>query len=212
MRAREIDMQTRILWNWDEFSLGRVLCCPGHDCARFIMFRMRATKVIVLITLLFVLGAFIAYEGVKAQMKPSGMGEATRVMNTSERLQAMLRDFLIGAGRNDPAAHDRFWADDLIYTGATGTVRTKAEIMKSVREDAAKPPDPKEPLATYDAEDVTIHDFGDFAVVNFRLVAHMTEKGEPKTSYFRNTGTFAKRNGEWKVVAWQATKIEEKKQ
>jgi hypothetical protein len=157
---------------------------------------------------LFVAGAFVAYEGVRAQMKPSGKGEGLRTMNASEQLRAMLRDFLIGAGKNDPAAHDRFWADDLVYTGASGKVRTKDEIMKSVREEAAKPADPKAPNATFDAEDVTVKDFGTFAVVNFRLVAHTETEGKQETSYYRNTGTFAKRNGEWKVVAWQATKIE----
>ncbi|MGZ4814846.1 MAG: nuclear transport factor 2 family protein [Terriglobales bacterium] len=169
---------------------------------------MRSTKIIVLITFLFVLGAFVAYRGVKAQMRPSGKGEGLRVMNTSEQLQAMLRDFLIGAGKNDPAAHDRFWADDLVYTGASGKVKTKAEIMQSVREEAAKPPDPNAPKATFDAEDVTVHEYGNFAVVNFRLVAHSDDHGKQEASYYRNTGTFAKRNGEWRVVAWQATQIE----
>ena len=170
---------------------------------------MRTSKVILLVSFLFLLGAFIAYRGVKAQMKPTGgRGEGLRTMNTSEQLQAKLRDFLIGAGKNDPAAHDAFWADDLVYTSAKGVVKTKAEIMQSVREEAAKPPDPNEPKASYDAEDVVVHDFGDFAVVNFRLVAHTDDHGKQETSYFRNTGTFAKRGGDWKVVAWQATKVE----
>ena len=35
-------------------------------------------------------------------------------------LTKLLQDFLAGAGRNDAAMHDRFWADDLIYTGSAG--------------------------------------------------------------------------------------------
>ena len=159
--------------------------------------------------MLFVVGAFVAYEGVKAQMKPASKSDGLRTMNTNEQLQAMLRDFLVGAGKNDPAAHDGFWADDLVYTGASGKVKTKAEIMQSVREEAGKPPDPKAPKATFDAEDVTVHDYANFAVVNFRLVAHSDDQGKQETNYYRNTGTFAKRNGQWKVVAWQATKIEQ---
>jgi ketosteroid isomerase-like protein len=175
---------------------------------RRIIRAVRSTKVILFVCILFLLGAFIAYQAVRAQIQPTGRGEGLRVMNTSEQLQAMLRDFLIGAGKNDPAAHDRFWADDLVYISAKGVVKTKAEIMKSVREDAAKPADPNE-KAAYEAEDVQVHDFGDFAVVNFRLVAHTEDHGKAKTSYYRNAGTFAKRGGEWKVVAWQATKIEQ---
>ncbi len=169
---------------------------------------MKTPKVIVLVTILFVVAAFIAYKGVKAQMQPTGKGEGLRVMNTSEQLQARLRDFLAGAGKNDPAAHDRFWDENLVYTGASGKVKTKAEIMQSVREEAAKPPDPNAPKATYDAEDVKVADYGNFAVINFRLVAHTDDHGKQETSYYRNTGTFIKRGDDWKVVAWQATKIQ----
>lgn len=167
------------------------------------MARMRSNKVVVLVALLFVLGGFIAYRAVKAQMRPSNR---LATLQADTQLRQMLNDFL--AGVSTPAAHDRFWADDLIYTGATGKVRTKAEIMKSVREDAAKPDDPNAPQTTFSAEDVVVHDFGDFALVNFRLVAKNDDHGKVTMDYYRNTGTFAKRNGQWKVVGWQATKIE----
>ena len=48
-------------------------------------------------------------------------------------LTKMLNDFLAGASKNDAAAHDRFWADDLIYTRSTGVRTTKAEIMKGLQ-------------------------------------------------------------------------------
>ena len=35
-------------------------------------------------------------------------------------LTKLLKDFLAGAGRNDAAMHERFWADDLIYTASAG--------------------------------------------------------------------------------------------
>jgi ketosteroid isomerase-like protein len=169
---------------------------------------MNSKRVTVMIAVLLVAGAFIAYEAVKAQMKPSRQLETLRQEHTEEHLQSLLRDFLIGAGQNDPAAHDRFWADDLIYTGASGTLKTKAEIMQSVREEAAKPSEPDAPKPIYSAEDVVIHDLGDFAIVNFRLLARTDDHGKQQTAFYRNTGTFARRNGQWKVVAWQATKIE----
>ena len=52
-------------------------------------------------------------------------------------LQRLLNEFLLGAGRNDAAVHDRFWAEDLIYTRAAGSRIGKAELMKGVR---AAPP------------------------------------------------------------------------
>jgi ketosteroid isomerase-like protein len=64
---------------------------------------------------------------------------------------------------------------------------------------------------TYSAEDVTVHEFDDTAIVAFRLVARTETKSvkgsEVETDSYRNTGTFVRRNGRWQVVAWQATKM-----
>ena len=126
-------------------------------------------------------------------------------LSTDADLRVLLNEFLAGAGHNDKAMHERFWADDVTYTSAQGVVRNKAEIMKHVEE-----PQPADaPKMTYSAEDVNIHDFGDWAVVNFRLVAKSEKDGRTETANYRNTGTFRRRNGQWQAVAWQATKIAE---
>ena len=93
------------------------------------------------------------------------------------RLEALLAEFLAGASRNDAAVHDRFWADSLVYTRSTGVRIGKPELMRSVRE--AKPPAPDAPATVYSAEDVRIQQFGDVAVVAFRLVGLTTARGAP---------------------------------
>jgi ketosteroid isomerase-like protein len=163
---------------------------------------MRTTLVILLIAALFCGGAFIAFKAVKAQSTPSISGEEAR---TQAQIESMLRQFL--AGVESPEAHDRFWSDDLVYTSAAGVVRTKAEIMKSVRGGAGKAGDPQEPKTTYEAQDIKVKDYGNFAVLNFHLVAHTEKGGKPETMDFRNTGALRKENGQWKAIAWQATKI-----
>lgn len=115
-------------------------------------------------------------------------------------LTALLHAFLDGASRNDPEVHDRFWADDLIYTGSSGRRVGKADILKDVR----SAPTTATPETVYTAEDVRIQQYGDTALVAFRLVA--TSKTEPRLTFF-NTGTFVKRSGEWRAVGWQATRI-----
>lgn len=126
---------------------------------------------------------------------------------TAHRLTAMLNQFLDDASDGNRAGFERFFADDVIYTGSNGLVRTKPEIMKNVG--SMKPtPDKK---TTYSAEDVTVHDFGDAAIVAFHLVSRTETKNARgsmvETDSYRNTGTFVRRNGRWQVVAWQATKI-----
>jgi len=118
-------------------------------------------------------------------------------------LTGLLSVFLSGASVNDAAVHDRFWADDLIYTRSSGVRTNKAELMKGVR--SAPPKKATDPKTVYMAEDVQIHQYGDTAVVAFRLVATTTKESGTEVSNYLNTGTFVKRNGEWRAAAWQST-------
>lgn len=124
----------------------------------------------------------------------------------SAELTKMLTEFLVGAGKNDAAVHDAFWADDLIYTRSAGVRIDKAELMKGVRSaPAAKAGDP---VSVYTAEDIKIQQYGNAAIVAFRLVSTTTKSdGTKSVGNNLNTGTFIKRNGKWQVVAWQSTII-----
>ena len=121
-------------------------------------------------------------------------------------LTKLLQDFLAGAGRNDIAMHERFWADDLIYTSALGRRKGKADIMRELREEG--PPKPGDETAVYTAEEIRIQQYGDTAIVAFRLVAATTDKaGKKEVRNYLNTGTFLKRNGKWQAAGWQATAV-----
>ena len=122
------------------------------------------------------------------------------------KLTALLNEFLAGAGRNDAAVHDRFWADDLIYMRSAGSRTNKDDIMKGLR--TATPPKPGDPVTIYTAEDIQIHQYGKAAVVAFRLVITTTKNDGSKTvGNNLNTGTFVKRKGKWQAVAWQSTVV-----
>lgn len=125
----------------------------------------------------------------------------------ADELTEMLHEFLAGASVNDLDAHDRFWAEDLIYTSSAGLRFGKDAIV-----DRNAPPDESEdePAMVYTAEDIRINQYGDTAIVAFRLVG--TQAEPPEVMYFLNTGTFLRRDGIWKVVAWQATRIPEDSQ
>lgn len=133
----------------------------------------------------------------------SGSAQSSR---TVAELTALLNEFLAGAGRNDAAVHDRFWAEDLIYTRSAGARITKEELMKGVRN--APAPKPTDPVTVYSAEDVQIRVYGSTAVVAFRLVGNTTRAdGSKDVSNHLNTGTFVRRKGRWQAVAWQATTV-----
>jgi hypothetical protein len=120
-------------------------------------------------------------------------------------LTRLLNEFLAGASRNDPAIHERFWADDLIYTRSAGRRVNKAEVMRDVR--SAPAPKPTDPKTIYTAEDIRIQQYGDTAVVAFRLVATTDINGQKQVANLLNSGTFVKRDGKWQVVNWQSTRM-----
>lgn len=117
------------------------------------------------------------------------------------KIQERLVDFL--TYNSDPARHENFWADDLIYTSSVAAVRTKPVIMQSVREAAAQA-DASKPAPKYSAEDVKVRVYDGFAALTFELVARNPDGTENR---FRNSGTFVLRDNRWQAVTWQATAI-----
>ena len=120
-------------------------------------------------------------------------------------LTKLLNEFLAGASRGDAAIHERFWADDLIYTRSAGRRVTKAEVLRDVR--SAPAPKPGDPTTMYTAEDIRIQQYGDTAIVAFRLVATSDAAGTKSVANLLNSGTFVKRDGKWQVVNWQSTRM-----
>ncbi len=140
--------------------------------------------------------------------------------STQAAITALLQEFL--AKNSERAQHDRFWADDLVYTTSGATVKTKAEIMKSFDADKTAPAKPlpadakqsagQRPAGqqagtvqpTYAAEDIVVRPYGSTAALTFRLVAH---NPDGTVQYYRNSETLLLRDGRWQVVTWQATKV-----
>ena len=153
----------------------------------------------------------IAFTILAATLLPGA--QAQPAAPAAAELTALLREFLAGASKDDAAVHDRFWADDLVYTRAAGQRIGKPEILRDVAMATAAParssPAPKaaEPATIYTAEDIRIQQYGDTAIVAFRLVGTSGTGTAAAVSSYLNTGTFVKRGGRWQAVAWQATRM-----
>ena len=132
-------------------------------------------------------------------------GLAAQNAPDAAELTKLLNEFLAGASKNDIAMHDRFWADELVYTSALGRRKGKADIMSELRAEPAATPKPEDGTTVYTAEEIRIQQYGDAAIVAFRLVATTDKAGTKTVANYLNTGTFLKRNGKWQAVGWQAT-------
>ena len=131
--------------------------------------------------------------------------EAQTPTGTTAELTSLLNEFLAGVSRGDVSVHERFWADDLIYTSAAGRRIGKADILK----ESAAPPSAAPSTtgaAAYTAEDIRVHEYGDTAVLAFQLVGTTKKPAGVETTRYLNTGTFVRRGGQWRAVGWQATR------
>jgi len=126
--------------------------------------------------------------------------------SAEKELEELLDDFLQGASVNNEQMHDRFWAEDLIYTSSAGERFGKKDIMAGFEaENEGNTADGPAPLYGY--EDLQIMVFDDAAVVAFRLVGSVETADSMQVMNYYNTGTFVNRNNQWRAVAWQATRI-----
>jgi len=161
--------------------------------------KRRGLKLFAVAALLPLMAANASAQSAQPAAKISSVDQAE-----VQQVTKLLKDFLAAVPQSSKQIFDNFFADDVIYTRAAGVTVNKAEIIRNIDVRAAN-----EPKATYEADDITVHPYGNMMVVNFRLVQHNEKDGKQETTYFRNTGTFLKRNDKWQVVAWQATKVPE---
>jgi hypothetical protein len=118
----------------------------------------------------------------------------------AEDEQQVISDLMLEflAKVDQEATHQRFWADDLIYTSSAGSRFGKAQIMAGFaqNDDSDK--------STYSAQDMQIKILGETAVVTLTLIRHGAE-GE--TMHYLNSTVMAKRQGMWVAVNHQSTKM-----
>lgn len=120
-------------------------------------------------------------------------------------ISVLVRDFVENSDKLD--RHQRFWAEDLVYTSSAADVKDKASILRSFEEAPAPVADkPATPTVRFSAEEILVRPYGDAAAVTFRLVATMPDG---QRSFYRNSGMFLRRDGRWQAVTWQATKLPE---
>jgi hypothetical protein len=125
--------------------------------------------------------------------------------NTLLELTQLLHEFLDGASRNDRVIHNRFWAEDLIYTSSAGLRFGKSTIMDGFSDD--EPESVSEPTTVYAAEDIQIQVYDQTAIIAFKMKGETATENGPQIMYFLNSGTLLKRNNQWQVVNWHATRM-----
>jgi len=98
---------------------------------------------------------------------------------------------------------DRLLAPDLSYTHSSGVVDTKASFIEAIRAGTLK-------YVTIAApEDVRVLIYDSTAVVTGHLRLTVVLSGQDVKLHLRYTDVWARRTGEWQMVAWHSTKLAE---
>jgi ketosteroid isomerase-like protein len=95
---------------------------------------------------------------------------------------------------NDAHAVDLLLAEDFVMTVADGYTMNKAQTLASVR-DASYRPD------ALQSDDMTVHMYGNTAVVTGAFLEKGKDKGKPFERRGRFTDTWINLNGEWRCAA-----------
>ena len=101
----------------------------------------------------------------------------------------------------DINALTQLFAPTMVYVDYDGTLRTREQFLNYVKNDASSP----EQLIS---EDVSVHSYGNFAVVTGVFRGRWNKGGKVTQLRGRYVDTWAKFNDNWQCVSAQATLIQ----
>jgi uncharacterized protein (TIGR02246 family) len=96
----------------------------------------------------------------------------------------------------DTAFLDRLYTDDIVYTHTNGSVNTKTQFLDSIKAGKAK-------YIAVERSDVKVQAYGDTAIVTARAVIKVNTVTLPS----RMVHVFVRQNGEWRMAAYQSTRL-----
>lgn len=127
-----------------------------------------------------------------------GIGPVTDEPSLLLKRQADLWDQAII--RKDRAAIEANMADDFRQIDGGGNVETRASFVESLMS-------PELLIDPYTVEDFDLRIYGDVALLSGRTLMTGRYAGKPFTSHYRYIDVYVRRNGQWKVVSVQISKI-----
>jgi len=128
---------------------------------------------------------------------PNALGQG----GSAEQQISALSDQMIQAQlKADTSYFEKHYADDATIVHGNGELFTKAEEIADLKSGSL----------TYElneARERKIHVHGDTAVVAFLISYKGTVSGKPFTGDLRRTVVWVKQEGNWKIVAYQVTRL-----
>jgi hypothetical protein len=153
------------------------------------MKKLRDGALLAIIAWGVICGAF-AQDSTKHEADAQTQKEILAVDN--ERYEAMKN--------RDMAAMDRLHADGLVFINTKGRMLNKAEYLEEVRSGALK-------FLSVETDDYKFYMYGDTVIMSGRAKSVVEYHGVVNKKPRRFTSVFIKMQGQWRLVAHQATLI-----
>lgn len=131
-------------------------------------------------------------------------GQADKKSKVEAELMQLERDIGDANIKRDKAFFERIEAEEFIFTDSSGGLTNKAQDVASLD----SPPGAFK-LVSYVPDEMTVHVYGDTAVVTGRVTTEGRNADRAVTSRSRFTDVFVKRQGRWQIVAGHSSRIRE---
>jgi hypothetical protein len=120
--------------------------------------------------------------------------------NAEQQIRKLADELRVAQLKADTNIVEKLYADDYAAIRGDGVVQTKAQEIESL----------KSGTLTYekiDVQDLKIRVYGNTAVATNLIFSKGITNGKPRNINIRSTRIWVKRNGNWKSVAYQSTRV-----
>lgn len=120
--------------------------------------------------------------------------------NAEEQINKVTDQVIAARLKGDANSYEKLLADDYTAIRGDGKLTTKAQEIENFKSGATKD-------ESLDVRDQKIRVYGDTAVVTALFSFKGTVNGKPVSGDFRTTRVWVKQDGNWKLVAFQGTRV-----
>ncbi|HZQ22306.1 MAG TPA: nuclear transport factor 2 family protein [Terriglobales bacterium] len=134
--------------------------------------------------------------------KPKAMNGSHSGSSIQNQIEKLEQDWAQATMKKGAAAVDEYEADDIMTTDPGGRVTDKEQDKKDLSSGDLK-------FESMELTDLKVHVYGNTAVATGANTLKGTYKGQDIGGTYRFTDTWVKRDGKWRVVSSQATKVQQ---
>jgi ketosteroid isomerase-like protein len=136
-----------------------------------------------------------------ARVETGGKQTAKGSGGTAEKqIEALHAQLMEATLKHDPGFLEKYLADDYMAIRNDGQLTTKVQEIENYKSGVTK-------YESIEIREATMRIHGNTAIYNSLNSIKATINGRPFSGDVRNTRVWVKQNGNWKIVAFQATQV-----